>query len=96
MSINEHEKRTGKKDKDLSKNHTIVKQDEWIKARKDLLTKEKEFTVVRDQLSQKRRDLPWVRVDKEYVFDGSNGKQTLSELFDGRSQLIVYHFMLCL
>jgi predicted dithiol-disulfide oxidoreductase (DUF899 family) len=93
MSINEHEKRTGKKDKDLSKNHTIVKQDEWIKARKDLLTKEKEFTVVRDQLSQKRRDLPWVRVDKEYVFDGSNGKQTLSELFDSRSQLIVYHFM---
>ena len=93
MSINEHEKRTGKKDKDLSKNHTIVKQDEWIKARKDLLIKEKEFTVVRDQLSQNRRDLPWVRVDKEYVFDGSNGKQTLSELFDGRSQLIVYHFM---
>ena len=93
MSINEHEKRSGKKDKDLSKNHSIVEQDEWIKARKDLLTKEKEFTVVRDQLSQKRRDLPWVRVDKEYVFDGSNGKQTLSELFDGRSQLIVYHFM---
>ncbi|CAN5709057.1 hypothetical protein BH23THE1_BH23THE1_33580 [soil metagenome] len=93
MSINEHEKTNGKKDKDLSKNHTIVKQDEWIKARKDLLTKEKEFTVVRDQLSQKRRDLPWVRVDKEYVFDGSNWKQRLSELFDGRSQLIVYHFI---
>ena len=60
---------------------------------KDLLTKEKEFTILRDQLNQKVRDLPWVQVDKEYVFDGPTGKQTLSELFDGRSQLIVYHFM---
>ena len=54
---------------------------------------EKEFTALRDQLSQQRRDLPWVAVDEEYVFEGQNGKQTLSELFDGRSQLIVYHFM---
>lgn len=93
MCIKEQEGRNEKKDNDLSNNHTIVSQDEWIKARKDLLTKEKEFTIARDQLSQKRRDLPWVRVDKEYIFDGPNGKHTLSELFDSRSQLIVYHFM---
>jgi predicted dithiol-disulfide oxidoreductase (DUF899 family) len=74
-------------------NHKIVSQSEWIKARKDLLAKEKEFTILRDQLNQKKRELPWVRVDKEYIFEGSNGKQALSELFDGRSQLIVYHFM---
>src|ERR687890_276923 len=74
-------------------NHKVVSESEWVKARKELLKKEKEFTVLRDQLSQQRRDLPWVQVDKEYVFDGPNGKQTLSELFDGRSQLIVYHFM---
>ena len=55
--------------------------------------KEKEFTRLRDQLSQQRRDLPWEAVNKDYVFEGPNGKQTLQELFDGRSQLIVYHFM---
>ena len=74
-------------------NHQIVSKNEWIEARKVLLKKEKQFTALRDQLSKQRRDLPWVAVDKEYVFDGPNGKQTLSELFDGRSQLIVYHFM---
>ncbi len=74
-------------------NHNIVSPSEWLKARKDLLKKEKEFTILHDQLSQKRRDLPWVQVDKDYVFDGPTGKQTLSELFDGKSQLIVYHFM---
>jgi predicted dithiol-disulfide oxidoreductase (DUF899 family) len=74
-------------------NHQIVSKNEWIEARKVLLKKEKEFTKLRDQLSQQRRDLPWVAVDKEYVFDGPNGKETLSDLFDGRSQLIVYHFM---
>jgi len=73
--------------------HTIVSRDEWIEAREQLLAREKEFTRLRDQLSQQRRDLPWVRVDKQYVFDGPNGNETLSELFDGRSQLIVYHFM---
>ncbi len=93
MSIKEQEERNGEKDNDFSYNHTIVSQDEWIKARKELLTKEKEFTNARDQLNQTRRDLPWVRVDKEYVFDGPNGKQTLSELFSGKSQLVVYHFM---
>lgn len=74
-------------------NHKVVSESEWIEARKELLKKEKEFTMLRDQLSQQRRDLPWVQVNKEYVFDGPNGKQTLSELFDGRSQLIVYHLM---
>jgi predicted dithiol-disulfide oxidoreductase (DUF899 family) len=85
--INENEKER------VLDNHKIVSQSEWMESRKDLLTKEKEFTILRDQLNQKRRDLPWVQVDKEYVFDGPTGKQTLSELFDGRSQLIVYHFM---
>ncbi|HEY9387845.1 MAG TPA: thioredoxin family protein [Nitrososphaeraceae archaeon] len=75
------------------KDHKIVSKEEWVEARKALLKKEKEFTALRDQLSQRRRDLPWVAVNKEYVFEGQNGKQTLSELFDGRSQLIVYHFM---
>ena len=74
--------------------HTIVSQDEWLAARKALLAKEKEFTKARDQLSAARRELPWVKVDKTYVFDSPNGKQTLADLFDGRSQLIVYHFML--
>src|SRR5919112_6385063 len=80
-------------EKSFFDNHKIVSQSEWMEARRDLLAKEKEFTIMRDQLYQKVRGLPWVQVDKEYVFDGPNGKQTLSELFDGRSQLIVYHFM---
>jgi predicted dithiol-disulfide oxidoreductase (DUF899 family) len=71
----------------------IVSHDAWIEARKKLLAKEKEFTRLRDELSQQRRDLPWERVEKEYVFDGPGGKETLAQLFDGRSQLIVYHFM---
>jgi predicted dithiol-disulfide oxidoreductase (DUF899 family) len=75
------------------KDHKIVSEEEWVEDRKALLKKEKEFTTLRDQLSQQRRDLPWVAVNKEYVFEGQNGKQTLSELFDGRSQLLVYHFM---
>ena len=74
-------------------NHKIVSEKEWIEARKKLLIKEKEFTHLRDQLNQQRRDLPWKAIDKEYVFNGPNGKQTLSELFDGKSQLIIYHFM---
>ena len=74
-------------------NHQIVSQDEWVRARKEFLAKEKEFTRLRDQLSQQRRELPWVKVDKEYSFDGPQGKETLSDLFDGRSQLLVYHFM---
>ena len=69
-------------------NHQIVSKNEWIAARKILLKKEKEFTALRNQISQQRGDLPWVAVDKEYVFDGPNGRETLSDLFDGRSQLI--------
>ena len=64
-------------------NHQIVSKNEWIAARKVLLKKEKEFTALRDQLSQQWRDLPWVAVDKEYLFEGPNGKETLSDLFDG-------------
>lgn len=74
-------------------NHKIASRAEWLDARKAYLAREKEFTRLRDQLSQQRRELPWVKVEKEYVFDGPNGKETLSELFAGRSQLLVYHFM---
>ena len=70
-----------------------VSRAEWLVARKDLLSREKEFTRQRDALSAARRKLPMVKIDKEYVFDGPNGKETLADLFDGRSQLIVYHFM---
>jgi predicted dithiol-disulfide oxidoreductase (DUF899 family) len=71
----------------------VVSPAEWLAARKDLLTKEKEFSRLRDELGRKRRQLPWERVEKQYVFDGPNGKETLADLFGGRSQLIVYHFM---
>ena len=71
----------------------IVSRDEWLDARKRHLSKEKEFTRLRDQLSAERRQLPWVKVDKNYVFDGPKAKETLADLFAGRSQLIVYHFM---
>jgi predicted dithiol-disulfide oxidoreductase (DUF899 family) len=73
--------------------HRILPHDEWLVARRELLDKEKEFTRLRDQLSRTRRDLPWERVEKSYVFDGPNGEASLADLFDGRSQLIVYHFM---
>ena len=74
-------------------NQMTVTREEWLAARKDHLAKEKEFTKLRDQLSQQRRDLPWVKVDKEYVFEGINGRESLADLFAGRTQLIVYHFM---
>jgi len=73
--------------------HRVVSRDEWLAARKDLLAKEKDFTRQRDALSAQRRKLPWVRVEKDYVFDTPGGKKTLAELFGSRSQLIVYHFM---
>ncbi|MCK5273919.1 MAG: DUF899 domain-containing protein [Alphaproteobacteria bacterium] len=73
--------------------HKIVSRDEWIAARKEHLVREKEFTKARDALSAQRRELPWVRVDKDYLFEGPNGSETLSDLSDGRGQLIVYHFM---
>jgi predicted dithiol-disulfide oxidoreductase (DUF899 family) len=74
--------------------HPVVSQSEWLAARKALLAKEKEFTKARDALSAARRELPWVKIDKNYVFDGPAGKETLADLFGGKSQLIVYHFML--
>ena len=74
--------------------HQIVTRDEWLAARKQLLVKEKEFTRSRDRLSAERRALPWVKVEKEYVFDGPDGKETLADLLGGHSQLIVKHFML--
>jgi predicted dithiol-disulfide oxidoreductase (DUF899 family) len=74
--------------------HRIVSQDEWLAARKAHLAEEKAFTRARDELSRKRRELPWLKVAKPYVFDGRNGKETLADLFGGKSQLIVYHFML--
>ena len=75
-------------------NHRIVSRDEWLAARKAHLTKEKELTRLRDQLSAERRELPWVKVEKQYIFDSPKGKETLADLFDGRSQLIIKHFML--
>ncbi len=75
------------------KEHKVVTQKEWLAARKRLLAKEKKFSKVRDQLNRERRALPWVKVEKEYVFDSPEGKMTLADLFDGKSQLITYHFM---
>jgi len=74
-------------------NRRIVSHEEWIAVRKDLLKREKEFTRQRDELSRRLRDMPWERVEKDYVFDGPDGRETLAELFDGKGQLIVYHFM---
>jgi len=74
-------------------NHRIVSREEWLVARKEHLAKEKELTRLRDQWSRERRNLPWVRLDKKYVFDGPKGKESLSDLFEGRSQLVVYHFI---
>jgi predicted dithiol-disulfide oxidoreductase (DUF899 family) len=73
--------------------HEVVSKDEWVEARKRLLAKEKEFTRLREQVSEERRALPWVRIDKDYTFDGPNGRETLAQLFGDRSQLVVYHFM---
>jgi predicted dithiol-disulfide oxidoreductase (DUF899 family) len=82
----------------LEKNKTggpnIVSHAEWIAARTELLNKEKEFTRLRDELSRQRRELPWEKVKREYVFDGPTGKETLADLFGGKSQLLIYHFML--
>jgi predicted dithiol-disulfide oxidoreductase (DUF899 family) len=73
--------------------HQVVSHENWIKARTTLLALEKEFTRLRDQLSRARRELPWEAVTKQYVFYGPHGRESLTDLFDGRSQLIVYHFM---
>src|SRR6266481_2387836 len=71
----------------------VVGRAEWLEARRELLKKEKDLMRQKDAVSAERRKLPWVRVEKEYVFDTSGGKKTLADLFEGRSQLIVYHFM---
>jgi predicted dithiol-disulfide oxidoreductase (DUF899 family) len=71
----------------------VVSQAEWLAARKEFLKKEKEFTRLRDELSRQRRELPWEKVEKDYVFDGPRGKVRLADLFNERSQLIIYHFM---
>ncbi len=78
---------------ELVAQHKVVPHQEWLAARKQHLAEEKDFTRRRDHLSQARRDLPWEAVDKEYVFEGPQGRQTLAELFDGRGQLVVYHAM---
>ncbi len=74
--------------------HPVVSRTEWIEARKALLAREKAFTRERDALSAERRNLPWVRIDKAYAFDGPAGKETLADLFGGKGQLAIYHFML--
>jgi len=74
-------------------NNKIVSRNEWMEARKQLLEKEKELTRLQDKLSAERRQQPWVKVEKNYVFDGPKGKETLADLFDAHSQLFVYHFM---
>src|ERR1700680_562969 len=73
--------------------HEVVSPSEEMSSRKELLRKEKEFTKLRDELSRQRRELPWEKVEKQYIFDGPNGRETLADLFDGKSQLLVYHFM---
>ena len=77
-----------------SRRHRIASREEWLTARKALLTKEKELTRRRDALAAERRALPWVKVEKRYVFRGPVGAMTLADLFDGRSQLFVKHFMM--
>src|SRR5690348_3972840 len=74
--------------------HKIGTREEWLAAREELLVREKEHTRRGDELARQRRELPWVRVDKEYTFDTDDGKASLGDLFQGRSQLLVYHFML--
>ena len=75
-------------------NHKVGTREEWLAARKELLAREKEHTRRGDELARERRELPWVHVEKEYTFDTDDGPKTLAQLFDGRSQLLVYHFML--
>src|SRR5450755_4480780 len=76
-----------------SKTPKVVSHAEWIAARKNFLAKEKELTHLRDELSRQRLELPWEKVEKDYVFEGPNGKVAVADLFLGKSQLIIYHFM---
>lgn len=75
------------------KTGTVVSHEEWLKKRKELLAAEKAFTRERDALTAKRQNMPWVRIEKDYIFEGPNGKETLSDLFNGKDQLVIYHFM---
>ena len=77
----------------MTLSHKVVSHEQWIEARAAFLNREKQFTRARDELNRQRQELPWEAVEKHYVFTGPDGKETLAELFDGRSQLIVYHFM---
>jgi predicted dithiol-disulfide oxidoreductase (DUF899 family) len=77
----------------MTESHPIVSRQDWIAARKQLLAREKEFTRARDELTAARRNLPWERVDKRYVFQTATGPRTLAELFGDKQQLVVYHFM---
>jgi len=74
-------------------NHSVGTREEWLAARTELLAEEKELTRRSDELARKRQALPWVAVEKDYSFESDDGTKTLVELFDGRSQLLVYHFM---
>jgi predicted dithiol-disulfide oxidoreductase (DUF899 family) len=80
-------------EKERTMNGSTVSQEEWIAARRQLLTKEKELTKLQDEVNRQRRQMPRVKVEKDYFFDTPDGRKTLAELFEGRSQLIVYHFM---
>lgn len=79
---------------EVNTNHQVATREEWLAARKELLEAEKAHTRAHDELARKRRELPWVKVEKDYVFETADGSRTLADLFDGRSQLYVYHFML--
>ncbi|MGZ5756748.1 MAG: DUF899 family protein, partial [Burkholderiales bacterium] len=74
-------------------NHPVVSSDRWIAERRKLLAREKELTHLRDEIARERRALPWVRIEKNYVFDAPEGRRTLAELFEGRRQLLLQHFM---
>jgi predicted dithiol-disulfide oxidoreductase (DUF899 family) len=78
----------------LTLSHPVASKKEWLEARLAFLAKEKDFTRQRDELSRQRRELPWLAIGKTYIFDGPEGKETLAQLFAGRSQLMIYHFML--
>ena len=77
----------------MIENHNVVSHDEWLAARLELLKAEKELTRRSDELARRRQELPWVRIDKEYRFETDEGSASLADLFRGRSQLLVYHFM---
>jgi predicted dithiol-disulfide oxidoreductase (DUF899 family) len=88
------ERRTAMHASETLKSHKVVSREEWLKARTTLLAQEKQLTRQGDELSRQRRALPWVKIEKAYVFDAPEGQVTLTDLFDGRSQLFIKHFMM--